>query len=153
MGNSVLLWRYLFKSHIRKFLFALDNLHIHRHICICFSIVSYFQSWIYLAKYYSHTEAAIGGVLKNFVNFTGKHLCWSFFFNKKRLQHRCFPLKFSTILRTPILKNIYVLLSSAGFLCFQSMIQLKKTLIWYVWTYFIFWSVSAHISKLSTIIP
>ena len=43
------------------------------------------------------------GVLKNFAKFTGKHLCWSLFFNKvpslrsatllkKRLQHRCLPL-------------------------------------------------------------
>ena len=29
-------------------------------------------------------------------------------FIKKRLQHRCFPVKFSKILRTPILKNIYL---------------------------------------------
>ena len=44
------------------------------------------------------------GVLKNFANFTGKHLCWSLFFNKvaglracnfikKRLQHICVPVK------------------------------------------------------------
>ena len=26
---------------------------------------------------------------------------------KKRLQHRCFPVKFAKFLRTPILKNIY----------------------------------------------
>ena len=43
-------------------------------------------------------------VLKNFANFTGKHPCWSLFFNKvtglrassfirKRLQHRCVPVK------------------------------------------------------------
>ena len=46
-------------------------------------------------------------VLKNFVNFAGKHPCWSLFFNKvtgltglracnlikKRLQHRCVPVK------------------------------------------------------------
>ena len=54
------------------------------------------------------------GVLENFANFTGKHLCWSLFLiklqgslTKKRLQHRCFPVKFEKILRTPILKNIY----------------------------------------------
>ena len=52
------------------------------------------------------------GVLKNLANFTGKHLCWSLFFNKvaglrpatllkKRLQHRCFPVKFAKFLRTP----------------------------------------------------
>ena len=43
-------------------------------------------------------------VLKSFANFTGKHLFWSLFFNKvtglracsfikKRLQHRCVPVK------------------------------------------------------------
>ena len=35
-------------------------------------------------------------VLKNFDIVTGKHLCWSLFqarnFNKKRLQHRFFPV-------------------------------------------------------------
>ena len=56
-------------------------------------------------------------VLKNFVNFTGKHLCGSLFLInlqafspasllKKRLQHRCFPVKFVKLLRTPISKNI-----------------------------------------------
>ena len=34
------------------------------------------------------------GVLKNFANFIRKNLCW------KRLQHRCFPLKFRKFLRT-----------------------------------------------------
>ena len=45
------------------------------------------------------------GVLRNFTKFTGKHLCQSLFFNKvadlrsetllkKRLWHRCFPVKF-----------------------------------------------------------
>ena len=29
-----------------------------------------------------NSEAATGGVLKNFANFTGKHLCWSLFFTK-----------------------------------------------------------------------
>ena len=40
-------------------------------------------------------------VLKNFANFTGKHLCWSLFFNfiKKRLQHKCFPVKFPNFFR------------------------------------------------------
>ena len=53
------------------------------------------------------------GVLKNFGNFTAKHLCWSLFLIlffsgltpatllKKRLQHRCFPVKFLKILKTP----------------------------------------------------
>ena len=58
------------------------------------------------------------GVLKNFANFTWKYLCWCLFFNKtvclrpavllkKRLRHRCFPVKFTKFLRTPILKNIW----------------------------------------------
>ena len=56
------------------------------------------------------------GVLKNFANFTAKHLCWSIFlikrrlqacnFVKKRLQHWCFPVKFAKFLITSVLKNI-----------------------------------------------
>ena len=49
--------------------------------------------------------APTGGVLKNFANFTGKHLCWSLLFTKlqtfriatllkKRPLHMCFPVKF-----------------------------------------------------------
>ena len=49
------------------------------------------------------------GVLKNFANFTGKHLCWSLLqtcnFVKKRLQHWCFPVKFAKFLRTFNLRN------------------------------------------------
>ena len=55
-------------------------------------------------------------VLKNFANFTGKQLCWSLFlwngrspackFFEKRLQHKCFPVKFVKLLKTSILKNI-----------------------------------------------
>ena len=56
-------------------------------------------------------------VLKNFAIFTGKHLRWSFFFNKvtcpqacnfikKRLPHSCCPLNIAKFLRTPILRNI-----------------------------------------------
>ena len=66
------------------------------------------------------TEAATGGVLqkksvlKNFANFTGKHLCQSLFFNKvaglslsacnfikKETWHRCFPVNFPKFLRIP----------------------------------------------------
>ena len=55
------------------------------------------------------------GVLKSFANFTGKHLCWISFNKvvglkawnciKKRLQHRCFPVKFAKFLRTRFLQN------------------------------------------------
>ena len=45
-------------------------------------------------------------VLKNFARFTGKHLHWKLFLNKvailkKRLWHKCFPVDFAQILRTP----------------------------------------------------
>ena len=45
------------------------------------------------------------GVLKN---FTGKHLRWSLDLLKiqKRLQHKCFPVKFAKLLRISILYNI-----------------------------------------------
>ena len=78
------------------------------------------------------TEATTGDVLwkkvflKFFAKFTGKHLCWSLFFNriadwslffnqvaglrpatllKKRLQHRCFLVNFAKFLRAPFLQN------------------------------------------------
>ena len=48
------------------------------------------------------------GVLKNFADFKGKHLCWILFLIirlatlfKKRLKHRCFPVKLAKFLRTP----------------------------------------------------
>ena len=55
------------------------------------------------------------GVLNNFANFTGKHICRSHFllklqaedfYNKKGLQHWCFPVKCIKFIRTLILKNI-----------------------------------------------
>ena len=52
------------------------------------------------------------GILRNFAKFTGQNLCESLFFNedaqlrpatllKKRLWHRCFPVNFVKLLRTP----------------------------------------------------
>ena len=40
-------------------------------------------------------------VFKNFVDFTGKHLCLSCFFNKVACGTVCFPIKFANFLRTP----------------------------------------------------
>ena len=64
------------------------------------------------------------GILKSFANFTGKHLYWSLFLknlqaeglqlHNKRLQHRCFPMKFVKFLRTPFLKN-----TSGNCFCFS----------------------------------
>ena len=56
-------------------------------------------------------------VLINFAIFTGKRLCWSFFFYKnvslqscnvikKRFQYTCFPVNIAKFVRTPTLKNI-----------------------------------------------
>ena len=56
------------------------------------------------------------GVLINFTKFTGKQLCQGLFLNKnaglrpatlfkKRPWHRCFPVNFVKILRTPFLQN------------------------------------------------
>ena len=50
------------------------------------------------------------GIVKNFAKYTGKHLCWTHFFDKvkglrlvtlleNRLQHRCFPKTFAKPLR------------------------------------------------------
>ena len=76
----------------------------------------------------THRKCSVNqGALKNFANFTGKHLFWDLFLIKlqafrtatslketqglqlfkKKLQHRCFPVKFARFLRAPILKNIY----------------------------------------------
>ena len=52
------------------------------------------------------------GVLRNFVKFTGKHLCPEYIFYyrpanlfKKRLWHRCFHVNFTKFLKTPFLQN------------------------------------------------
>ena len=66
------------------------------------------------------------GVLKNFANFTEKHLCHSLFFNKfagfqawnfikKWLQHKCFPVNFAKFFRTPFLQNIWERFLLSGF--------------------------------------
>ena len=92
--------------------------------------------------------------LKNFANFTLKHLCWSLFlinFIKKRLPYRCFPVKLAKILKTPILKNICeglclriledeLLNSTSRFLYFNECF----------WTNFLLWAVYSsmvHSSK------
>ena len=65
----------------------------------------------------SHQRCSVRkGVLKNFANSTEEQLCWRLSlrrcrpsackFFKKRLQHKCFPVKFAKLLRTPFFKNI-----------------------------------------------
>ena len=93
-----------------------------------------------------YLEAATGGVLKNFVIFTGKHLCWSLFliklqackFIEKRLQHWCFPLHVRKFLRTPILKNIserllLIILLVQQFICFRMSIYNYKEKLIFRW--------------------
>ena len=65
----------------------------------------------------SHQRCSIKkGFLKNLAKFIGKHLSQSLFFNKvaslrlatllkKRLWHRCFPVKFAKFLRTPFYRT------------------------------------------------
>ena len=101
------------------------------------------QSYLSIQKQLPEVFCKKKRVLKNFANFTDKHLCWGLFwqkqplvvfcrkgaliifsnftgntcvgvssikfiknFIKKRLQHRCFPVKFAKYLKTPISKNI-----------------------------------------------
>ena len=56
-----------------------------------------------------------------FRKFTGKHLCHSLFFLKKRLWQRCFPVNFEKFLRTPFLTH-----TSGG--CFWRAFQSESTL-------------------------
>ena len=70
----------------------------------------------------SHRRCSVRkGVLRNFTKFTGKHLCQSLFLNgvarpatilKKGLWHRCFPVNFVKLLRTPFLQS-----TSGGCFC------------------------------------
>ena len=65
----------------------------------------------------SHRRCSVRkGVLRNYAEFTGKHLCQTLFSNKvaglspatlfkKRLWHRYFPVNFAKFLRTPFLQN------------------------------------------------
>ena len=69
------------------------------------------------------------GVLKNFANFTEKHLCQSLLlinFVRNRPQRRWFPVKFAKFLRTPffvehlrLLLLIHLFTASFILLCFQ----------------------------------
>ena len=85
------------------------------------------------------------GVLRNFANFTGKHLCQSLFFNKvagpgpatllkKRLQHRCFPVNFAKFLRHLFLQStssgcFYVYSFFSIFTIFQTNHQINFDLL------------------------
>ena len=76
------------------------------------------QTQSFLSRYRSSHQCCSmkKGVLRNFAEFTGKHLYQSLVFNKvaglrpatllkKRLWHRCFTKNFAKFLRTPFLRN------------------------------------------------
>ena len=97
----------------------------------------------------SHQRCSVKkDVLKNFVIFTGKHLYWNLFlefqacnFIKKRLQHRCFPVKIAKFWRTYILKNIceWLLLTFPNVAMVKDPVcppQKMKTLKWLVWVFY-----------------
>ena len=76
----------------------------------------FFEEEIHLFRS-SHQRCSIKKrVLRNFTEFTGKHLCQSLFFKKvlglspatllkKRLRHRCYRVNFVKLLRTHFLQN------------------------------------------------
>ena len=71
---------------------------------------------------------------QNFSNFTGKHLCWSLFlihFSEKRLQHRCFAVKYVKILRASFLKN-----TSGGCSCPEDNLKCFKETIFFFFLHF-----------------
>ena len=88
------------------------------------------------------------GILRNFVEFTGKHLPQSFFFLaynfiKMRLPYMCLPVNFAKFLRTLFLtEHLRWLLLAVNKVCFdgESISQINKNLkrywmvqIWYMW--------------------
>ena len=102
-----------------------NSINHHKHVFHKMLIISYFCH-VNIAKFLttallqntsrsSHLQMLFKeGVLKSFADFTGKQ-CWSLFlknFVKERLQHRCFPVKFTKLLRTSFLQN-----TSGGCLC------------------------------------
>ena len=65
------------------------------------------------------------GALRNFVKFTGKHLCQKRD-SEKRLWHRCFPVNFAKFLRTPFLQSTSGRLILELLDCLEQKIQIKK---------------------------
>ena len=71
-------------------------------------------SWLHCLSRSSHQRCSMKkGVLRNFIKFTGKHLCQNLFFCslrpatllKKSLRCRCFPVNFAKFLGRPFLQN------------------------------------------------
>ena len=128
-------------------LFTLIYLYLFTLTYLYLSMLSlyYYMNLIKLikyGKYKNYLEAATGGVLKNLVIFTGKHLCWSHFLIKlqpcnygKETPTQVFSLHIRKFLKTPILKNIskrllLIILLVQQFNCFpMSFYNYKEKLI------------------------
>ena len=97
--------------------------------------------YFFVTRRISHQRCSIKGVLRNFVNFTVKHLCQSLFLNtrpeacnfiKKTL--RCFPVNFAKFLqkhlRATTAMPIYLLQNLQGHLSVgQSVFFFEKYLM------------------------
>ena len=83
--------------------------------------------WMATFDWSSHWKCSVKkGIFKNFANFTGKHLCWSFFlimvprvcnFIKKRLQRKYFRVKVPNFL-----EHLFWRTSGNSCFCFESTI-------------------------------
>ena len=88
------------------------------HRVTCFkTIFSFISRYSILSPEAIIGDASKEGLLENFRNFRGKHLCWSLLFNKvaglqacnffkRSFQHRYFLEKFTKFSKAPFLKNI-----------------------------------------------
>ena len=79
-------------------------------------------------KQQTATRAVKKGILKNFANFTGKHLCWSLYLIKLQAWgHRYYSVKFMKFLRNLFWRTSALLLSGLFFLAYKWKIFIEET--------------------------
>ena len=126
--QKMCIW-FLSQLDCRKFMPEHFNIIIRKQLCggrvIPYKFYIYFVAifssdcsfCLYHDLWYKYQNQPPEVFCKKTANFAGKHLCWSLFLIKlrargpatllkKRLQLKCFPIKFATFLRKPILNNI-----------------------------------------------
>ena len=126
------------------------NITLH-HINFVLSSLEWRRFFLPSIKYRSSLPEVFGkkGVLKNFPKFTEKKLCRSLFFNKfaglrpatlckKIHRHRCFPLIFPKVLRTPFFKTALVTASENSVITIR-LITLRTVARFY-WTNWHLWT-------------